>query len=81
MGAVQRCRWDFKSGWASSNVVGIICPLVIIGLTELPNSGKAKAHPAQPLAAALLIVRLKTPQNLSAQKFWISMTKGFIGRP
>ena len=22
----QRCRWDFKSGWASSNVVGIICP-------------------------------------------------------
>ena len=22
----QRCRWDFKFGWASSNVVGIICP-------------------------------------------------------
>ena len=21
----QRCRWDFKSGWASSNVMGIIC--------------------------------------------------------
>ena len=34
----QRCQWVFKSGWASSNVVGIICPLVVIGLTELPNS-------------------------------------------
>ena len=22
----QRCRWDLKSGWASSNVMGIICP-------------------------------------------------------
>ena len=22
----QRCRWVFKSGWASSNVMGIICP-------------------------------------------------------
>ena len=22
---VQRCRWVFKSGWASSNVVSIIC--------------------------------------------------------
>ena len=35
----QRCCWVFKSGWASSNVVGIICPLVVIGLTELSNSG------------------------------------------
>ena len=42
----QRCRWVFKSGWASSSVVGIICPLVIIWLTELPKSGWAKAHPA-----------------------------------
>ena len=33
--------------------VGIICPLVVIGLTELPNSGWAKAPPACPLAAAL----------------------------
>ena len=49
----QRCRLDFKSGWASSNVVGIICPPVVIGLTELPNSGWAKVHPAHPLAAAL----------------------------
>ena len=23
---LQRCRWVFKSGWVSSNVVGIICP-------------------------------------------------------
>ena len=23
----QSCRWVFKSGWAGSNVVGIICPL------------------------------------------------------
>ena len=28
-------------------------PVVVIGLTELPNSGWAKAHPAHPLAAAL----------------------------
>ena len=26
VGILQRCRWVFKSGWASSNVVGIICP-------------------------------------------------------
>ena len=37
----------FKSGLASSNVVGKICPLVVIGLTELLNSGWAP-HPAQP---------------------------------
>ena len=49
----QRCRLVLKSRWASSNVVGIICPLVVIGLTELPNSGWAKAHPAHPLAASL----------------------------
>ena len=49
----QRCRWVFKSGWASSNVVGIICPLVVIGLTELPNSGWAKAHPAHLLGTSL----------------------------
>ena len=37
-------------------MVGIICPLDVIGLTELPNSGRAKAHPAHPLAAALKLV-------------------------
>ena len=47
--SVQICR----SGWASSNAAGKICPLVLIGLTELPNSGWAKAHPARPLAASL----------------------------
>ena len=34
--------------WAKS------APLVVIGLTELKNSGWAKAHPAHPIAAALL---------------------------
>ena len=45
----------FKSGWASSNVVGIIypSPLVGIGLTETPNSGWDKANPARPLTATL----------------------------
>ena len=51
---MQSCRWVFKSGWASSNVVGIICPLVVIGLTELTNSEWAKAHPAYLLAASLI---------------------------
>ena len=50
MDRYQRCRWVFESGWASSNVVDIICPLVLIGLTELP-----KAHPVHPLAAALVM--------------------------
>ena len=62
---MQRCRWNFKSGWASSNVVGIICPLVVIGLTELPNSGWAKeAHPAHPPAAALLYFNTILAVNL-----------------
>ena len=43
----------FSNPGASTDVMGIICLLVGIGLTELPNSGKAKAHPAQPLAASL----------------------------
>ena len=46
--------------------MGILCFPGWNGVTESPF-GWAKAHPAQPLAAALLIVRLKTPQNLSAQ--------------
>ena len=50
---LQRCRWVFKYGWASSNVVGIICPLVEIGLTEPSNSGWAKAHLAHPLTTSL----------------------------
>ena len=43
----------WKSGGPSSNVVGIICPLIGIGLTELPNLRWAKAHPAHPLVASL----------------------------
>ena len=50
----QRCRWVFKSGWSSSNTVGIIGPLLVgIGLSETPNSRWAKAHPAHPLTASL----------------------------
>ena len=37
-------------------MVGIICALAVIGLTELPNSRGAKAHPADPLVAALILV-------------------------
>ena len=33
-------------------------PLVVIGLTELPNSGWAKVHPAHPIAASLPIVHI-----------------------
>ena len=66
----QRCRWVFKSGWASSDVVGIICPLVLIGLTEPLNSGWAKAHPAHPLAASLPIEKIITLKNARA---WVSM--------
>ena len=36
--------------------MGIICPLVGIGLTETPNSGWAKAHLAHPLAASLVYI-------------------------
>ena len=50
----QRYRWVFKSGWATSNVVGIICPPGCIGLTQLPNSAWAKAHPTHLVAASLV---------------------------
>ena len=40
----------FNFEWASSNALGIICPLVEIGLNETPN---ARAHPALPLMASL----------------------------
>ena len=60
---VHKCRLVFKSGRASSNVVGIICPLNVIGLTELSNSGWGKAHPAHPLAASLLCPLKMTPKN------------------
>ena len=47
---VQRCRQVFKSGGACSNTMDIICPL---WLTEIQNSGDAKALPAPPLTTAL----------------------------
>ena len=56
----QRCRWVFKSGCASSNVVGIIClPLVGIGFTELPN-----AHPAHLLTAYTVSTHQKIEQKI-----------------
>ena len=54
---MQGRRKVWKSGCASSNWVGIICPpLVEIGLTGLPKSGCAVAHPAHPGTTALLIL-------------------------
>ena len=45
-----------RGGGANSNVVvDIICPLVEIGLTDLPKSGCAMAHPANPGTTGLRI--------------------------
>ena len=41
-------RKVWKSGWARSNVVAIICPLVWIGLTDLPKSGEGGIAPSVP---------------------------------
>ena len=55
---LQRCCEVFKSRGSDCNVVDIICPPVVgIGLTELLNSGGAKAPPAPPLTTALLYKR------------------------
>ena len=43
-------------GWLAVMWLAYSAPLVLIGLTELPNSGWAKALPAHPLAASLKIV-------------------------
>ena len=75
-GQKQRCRWDFKSGWASSNVVGTICLLVVIWLTELPNSGWAKAHPAHSLAA--LLCPVWDPEFYSCARLCMHQTLNFI---
>ena len=45
--------------------VCIICPLVVIGLTELPNSGWAKGHPAHPLAPSLPCHRLRSTKIIT----------------
>ena len=36
----QRCRWDFKFGWASGNVVGKICPPGWNRVTKFANNWK-----------------------------------------
>ena len=62
----QRRCWVFKSRCASSDVVGIICPLPLdeIGLTELPKSGWANAHHAHLLTASLFLTILTSHQDL-----------------
>ena len=41
-------RKVWKSGWARSNVVAITCPLVWIGLNDLPKSGEGGIAPSVP---------------------------------
>ena len=58
------------SNLASSNVVGIG-----IGLTETPNSGWAKAHPAHLLTASLRNVQInELPMTLLMIAFLFSLT-------
>ena len=42
------------AGFSNPGGLAVMWGLVVIGLTGLPNSGWAKAHPAHPLVAALL---------------------------
>ena len=44
---------------ATLTTIWMHCALVAIGLTELPNSGWAKAHPAHSLAASLCCHKLR----------------------
>ena len=57
----------WKSSGAHSTAVGITCPLVEIGLTVLPKTGKAKAPPATPLATALKKVDGQALRNAEVQ--------------
>ena len=41
------------AGFSNPGGLAVMWGLVVIGLTGLPNSGWAKAHPTHPLAAAL----------------------------
>ena len=68
----QRCRWVFKSRWASSNVVGIICLLAVIGLIELPNFGWAKAHTAHLLAASLVHTAKYWQAKYQQAMYWLA---------
>ena len=67
---LQRCHYVFKSGWATSNVVGIICPLVGIGLTDLPN-----IRPVAPLAPLAPRFRHYCVRQL---KNWIDIVRPIV---
>ena len=55
--------------------MGIIySPLIGIGLTETPNSGWAKAHPAHPLTASLQFHSFFSVYNCSCYSPALSMT-------
>ena len=41
------------AGFSNPGGLAVVIELVAIGLTELPNSGWALAHPSHPLAASL----------------------------
>ena len=58
----QRCCWVFKSGWASSNVVGIIWPLVVC--SKVNWTPKFWAHPAHQLAASLQMHQAEQVSNI-----------------
>ena len=63
-------------------MVGIINPLVVIGLTELPNSGWAKVHPDHPLAASLwYIVRnsIKGGDSRAREEIHLAIYEFIVG--
>ena len=65
----RRCRWVFKSGWASSNVVGIICHPGCnrINWTAHPLAASLKAKHWWALSTNLTMFCLITPSKLSHQ--------------
>ena len=69
----HRCGWVFKSGWASSNVVGKTCPSGCNRVNWAPNSGWAKAHPAHPLAAPLYFDAAGVFVKNISHLFWLAL--------
>ena len=63
-GVQQRCRWDFKSGWASSNVVGIICPPCCNMVNWAPKFGVGLSPPCPPTSGST--VQWNILMNISA---------------
>ena len=53
---IQGRHDEFEPDKAHSTVVGIICPLVEIGLTVTQNLGKARALEALVAVAALILM-------------------------